>query len=254
MNIGVVGAGVVGLATGKGFIRLGHEVTFYDTNFDVVKALSDEGFKAQLFSNLYGHDVYFVCVPEKNVKEPLNVLPNSSWAVIRSTVDPTFFDKYPSAHLCSNPEFLREGVAEYEFLNPPGIIIGQCCQGHGNILEELYSPFRRPIIRTTPKVAAMTKLAVNSYLACQVSFWNQLKLLGDKIGVNMQEVGMMASFCDERVSEYGSRMHGRAYGLKCLPKDLEQLIALYREKDVIYPLLAAIKAINDNFKQREART
>ena len=251
MRIQIIGAGVIGQATGKGFARLGHEVHFYDVLSGVVDGLRKDGYGADWQVGMGGVGLCFICVPEKLVEKVAE-----SWSrpgrllVVRSTVTPgttrSLSLEY-TAHFCSNPEFLREAVAEYEFLNPPGIIIGECCKEHGDLLEELYTPFRKPIYRTTPEVAELTKLAVNGYLACQISYWNQIKLLADKLGINSHEVGMLATFGDDRVSTYGARMHGKPYGGKCLPKDLKQLMDLCKEKEVNDILLYGIRTINDKY-------
>ena len=148
-------------------------------------------------------------------------------------------------HIGHNPEFLREAVAEYEFLNPPGIILGDCCEEHGRLMHKLYEPFRVPIHHTDPATSEITKLAVNGYLACQISYWNQVKLLAEKVGVSSHQVGMLAIHCDDRVSVYGTRMHGRPYGGRCLPKDLQQLIELCHESDASAFLLEAVRDINN---------
>jgi len=250
MKIQIIGAGVVGQATGKGFARLGHGVHFFDPNGKVTDQLRTEGYRADSNIAMGEADIYFICVPEAVVGEVVKSWRSGGFLVIRSTVPPgtahRLMDLY-GVHICSNPEFLREGVAEYEFLNPPGIIIGECCKEHGDLLEKLYTPFRKPIYRTTPEVAELTKLVVNSYLACQISYWNQVKLLADQLGINSHEVGMLATFGDDRVSVYGSRMHGKPYGGKCLPKDLQQLINLVQNISVNGQLLEAIKGINDYY-------
>ncbi len=266
MNIQIVGAGVVGQATGKGFARLGHEIQFVDKDRGVLDLLRSEFEVLTEPSFLHGlHntvDLYFVCTPEQVVEGVIDSMVEdwrkyttapcpSEPIVIRSSVPPRtargIMKRYGELHICSNPEFLREAVAEYEFLNPPGVIIGECCKEHGDLLEELYKPFRKPICRTTPEVAELTKLAVNGYLACQISYWNQIKLLANELGVNSHEVGMLASYGDDRISVYGSRMHGRPYRGKCLPKDLQQLINLAQRKSINGQLLEAVKGINDYY-------
>ena len=255
MKIQIIGAGVVGQATGRGFARLGHEIVFVDTNKKTLEDLAPEFTVGNVpFPPV---DVFFICVSEKVVEEVVTPIQEQFprvLIVIRSTVPPGTAKKLSKGghyHVCSNPEFLREAVAEYEFLNPPGIIIGECCKEHGDLLERLYTPFRKPIYRTVLEVAELTKLSVNGYLACQVSYWNQVKLLADKLGINSHEVGMLASYGDDRVSIYGSRMHGKAYGGKCLPKDLQQLIDLVQKTGVNGQLFEVIKAINDVMKGGE---
>lgn len=254
MNIVIVGAGVVGQATGKGFARLGHDVMFYDIDAECCQRLKAEGYFA-LHNGSPIHsatDVVFFCVPEKAIKDSIaawdRVLTKNPLFVIRSTVPPGTTEevaKWHDRHICFNPEFLREAMAEYEFLNPPGIIIGSCCKQHAEMLHGLYSPLRACVIVVDRKTAELTKLCVNSYLACQISFWNQVNSVADSIGVNSHQIGMLASYCDERVSRYGARMHGKAYGGKCLPKDLQQMIDLCNRERVWTPLFQAIKHVNE---------
>ena len=248
MKIQIIGAGVVGQATGRGFARLGHEVTFVDKEPHLVDLFRPE-FNFQTKPSLEA-DIYFICVPEKVVEDVVRELDpfvTSQPVVIRSTVPPGTADRLSemNRHICSNPEFLREAVAEYEFLNPPGIIIGPCCPEHRKMLEKLYEPFQIPIRVVRRDIAEFTKLAVNGYLACQISYWGQVKLIADRLGVNSHEVGMLANYGDDRVSAYGSRMHGKKYGGKCLPKDLAQLQTLADNDGIPSPLLKAIKEIND---------
>ncbi len=253
MKIAIVGAGVVGQATGKGFHRLGHDVAFCDIDEGKCKLLKEEGYPILRSGYSVGIDIAFFCVPEKSIDDAINnwlgMFNSDTLLVIRSTVPPGTTENIQDKlgrHFCFNPEFLREAVAEYEFLNPSGVIIGECCQKHGDLLHDLYTPLRVPIIRTSCKTAEMTKLCVNSYLACQISFWTQVKWIADQIGVNSHEVGMLAGFCDERVSCYGARMHGKPYKYtKCLPKDLTQLINVAKAANVDSTLLDAVRYIDD---------
>ena len=257
MKIQIIGAGVVGQATGKGFARLGHDVTFIDLNPHTLDGLQPE-FKTVMDATSEA-DIYFICTPEGVVEEAvigLTTIPIKPYPpiIIRSTVPPGTASRVwrkLKRNILSNPEFLREAVAEYDFLNPPGIIIGvdwDNPQANIDEIRVLYEPFRRPIHYTNTATAELTKLAVNSYLACQISYWNQVKLLADKLGVNSQEVGMLACFGDGRVSPYGSRMHGKPYGGKCLPKDLLQLMDIGNQNGVDQPLLLAIYHINQLMK------
>ena len=260
MNIEIVGAGVVGQATGKGFARLGHEVVFHDIDETRCQHLREEGYRASALPNTNDADIVFFCVPEKVIEDVVvswgayfKLNTRDALFVIRSTVPPGTTEEIAitsNRHICFNPEFLREAVAEYEFLNPPGIIIGACCKEHAEILRELYSPLRACIIVVDRKTAELTKICVNSYLASQISFWNQVNSVADSIGVNSHQIGMLASYCDERVSKYGARMHGKPYGGKCLPKDLQQMVDLCNKERVWAPLFQAVKNVNEEYQKR----
>lgn len=250
LKLQIIGQGVVGKATGNGFQRYGHEVVFKDRG-----------------DTLEDADIHFICVPESEVENVIQALkralpgmvPKIPWAtdeivlvqrtnfvVIKSTVPPKttvqLSDKY-NIHICNNPEFLREGVAEYEFINPARIVIGECCRDHGDLLEELYKPFRSPIVRCTPTEAEMVKLASNCYLACLIAYWHEIQHVCEKIGINSHVIGRIAAM-DPRISSYGASMHGR-FGLRCLPKDLEQMLSVCKKLGYGAPLLNAVRKVNE---------
>lgn len=254
MEIAVIGAGTVGQATGKGFVRLGHDVTFYDLNMEIVEKLRAEGYNASdhklMPKKTKRFNIVFVCVPEDYIESDFDLW-REAYAglyVIRSTVPLGTCKKY--LHVCHNPEFLREAVAEYEFMNPNKIVIGQCCKAHGDVLAGLYRPFNVPIVRTDPTTSEMIKLASNAYLATQISFWNQLHLICEKLGVNSHVVGKACSL-DPRISSYGASMHGQSYGGHCLVKDLAQLKQTAMKMGVHTLLLDAVQEVNNNMKVRK---
>jgi len=272
MKILIVGAGIVGMATGKGFLRLGHDVTFYDIEAKRRNELSRQGYVvSESITPTDYMDIIFICTPESAVKAVVHTFEyprdslgrrshrrkkfiDKSLIVIRSTIPPGTtkqLSKAASWHICHNPEFLREAVADYEFMNPHFVIIGECCEEHGNMLEGLYEPLRAPIIRVDPTTSEMTKLVSNAYLATQVSFWNEIGVLCQKLEVNSHTIGKALSL-DPRISAYGSSMHGAAYGGKCLPKDMEQLISMAEAQGVDVNLLKAVKTVNEKAKGKSA--
>jgi len=93
-------------------------------------------------------------------------------------------------------------------------------------------------------------LASNAYLATQVSFWNQISLICEKLGVNSHVVGKACAL-DPRISEYGASFHGQPFGGRCLPKDLESLRLVAMKLGVHTLLLDAVKEVNENMKVRK---
>jgi len=253
MKIQIVGAGTVGMATGKGFLRFGHDVTFCDVSDVRRKELESEGYKVS--ERPVDADMIFICTPETVVENVLDQLIHEriqGLKVIRSTVLPGTTNRLATKtaaynHICHNPEFLREGVADWDFMRPYKIVLGCCCDVHGDLLEKLYEPFRAPIVRVTPTEAEMIKLASNVHLATLISFWNELDLLCKSIGVNSHVVGKVVSM-DPRISDYGAVQHGIPYGLRCLPKDTLALIAFMKEKGMESLLLRAVHEINERMK------
>jgi len=236
MRIEVIGyKGVVGSVTYELFRHLGYTVTGSDKGDEINKA-----------------DIYFICVPEDTVKSIIDWLAKH-WQkycgliVIKSSVPPQTCDMfskiYPFMHICHNPEFLREALALQDELNPARIVIGQCCYAHGDLLESLYKPLRRPIVRTDPTTSELVKLASNVHLSCLISYWNTIEEIAKKIGVSGHQIGMIASL-DPRISPYGARFHNK-YGGRCLPKDTKHLIEFAERVGYDPVLLKSIEAVNE---------
>ena len=133
----------------------------------------------------------------------------------------------------SNPEFLKEGNAIADFMRPDRVIIGTDNVRTAEILKELYNPFTRttnnPILIMDIRSAELTKYASNCFLATKVTFINELAILCDKLGANIDLVreGMGT---DERI---GPRflLAGPGFGGSCFPKDVQALIATARSND-----------------------
>ncbi|MFC2059678.1 hypothetical protein ACFLTZ_01115 [Chloroflexota bacterium] len=232
MKIEVIGhKGVVGNATYELFKRLGYEVKGSDRDEPVRPA-----------------DIYFICVPEDNIEEavsqPINHI--HGLLVVRSSVVPgtckRLSEKY-GRHICHNPEFAREAIALQDEFNPSRIVVGECCKEHGDLLEELYRPLQRPIVRTDSTTSELVKLTSNNYLSCVISYWNTIEEIARRVGVSGHRVGMIASL-DPRISDYGSRLHAK-YGGRCLPKDTRQLIEFAESIGYDPILLKAVEEVNE---------
>jgi len=236
MKILIVGMGVVGRTTAKGFSELGHTVICRDLGGD--RPVSD---------------VCFICTPEAEVgwgtshflpgevgKAMIGV--ETGCLVIRSTTVPGTID-HLGGHICHNPCFIRAETAYKDFMHPQMTVIGECCKTHGDILEELYSGFGTPIFRVDVITSEMIKLTMNSYFATLISFWNEIKPICDKLGVSSDKV---AEVCkgDNRVSRYGTLRHGHPFGWPCLPKDLRHMIELFETWGISVELLRAVESVN----------
>lgn len=145
----------------------------------------------------------------------------------------------------SNPEFLREGVAVEDFMKPDRIVIGTTSEKAKKILTELYGPYVRqgnPIIFMDERSAELTKYAANSFLATKISFMNEIALVCERLGadVDMVRKGIGS---DDRI---GKRFlfPGIGYGGSCFPKDVKALI--YSAKEVAYnfKILNAVTEVN----------
>ena len=146
----------------------------------------------------------------------------------------------------SNPEFLREGVAVDDFMKPDRIVIGTSSDRARKLLSELYAPYVRqgnPILFMDKRSAELTKYAANAFLATKISFMNEIALVCEKLGadVDMVRKGIGS---DERI---GRRFlfPGIGYGGSCFPKDVKALRHSSREADYDFKILNAVEEVNE---------
>ncbi len=152
--------------------------------------------------------------------------------------------------IVSNPEFLREGSAVWDFFNPPVTVIGTHSDRAYGVVSELYQAIEAPVRRTTIGVAESIKLVNNSWHALKVSFANEVGVLCKEIGVDSHE--LMDLFCQDsklNLSPYYLRP-GFAYGGSCLPKDLKALTTMSHDQYLDTPVLDAVHRSNTLHKQR----
>src|SRR3954470_3100193 len=150
----------------------------------------------------------------------------------------------------SNPEFLKEGAALDDFLKPDRVVIGSDSERARKVMADLYSPFVRtenPILFMDPRSSELTKYAANAMLATRISFMNDLALLCEKVGADVDFVrkGMGA---DARIG-YPFLFPGVGYGGSCFPKDVKALVATAREFGIEFDLLRAVERTNERQKK-----
>ena len=150
----------------------------------------------------------------------------------------------------SNPEFLKEGAAIDDFLRPDRIVIGSPSDRARAIVAELYAPFVRtesPIYFMDPRSAELTKYAANAMLATRISFMNEVAMLCERVGADVDSV-RRAMGSDERIGQK-FLFPGCGYGGSCFPKDVKALIATARNHGLDFTLLASVDAVNDRQKR-----
>src|SRR5229473_3411784 len=128
-------------------------------------------------------------------------------------------------HVCSNPEFLKEGAAVEDFMKPDRVIVGVDSEDATRVLEELYAPFVRtgnPLIFMDIPSAEMTKYAANAMLATRISFMNQVARLCEVMGADVSLVRKGIG-TDRRIGP-AFLFPGPGYGGSCFPKDVKALI------------------------------
>ncbi|KYG32439.1 UDP-glucose dehydrogenase family protein [Alkalihalobacillus trypoxylicola] len=143
----------------------------------------------------------------------------------------------------SNPEFLREGSAIQDMLQPDRIVIG----GKGNepihSIKQLYEPLKAPYLVTSLEGAEMIKYASNAFLATKISFINEMSKICDSYNIDIEKVAEGIGM-DPRIGPHFLGA-GLGYGGSCFPKDLKALTYLAKQKQIIPYLLEATKTIND---------
>jgi UDPglucose 6-dehydrogenase len=154
-------------------------------------------------------------------------------------------------HVCSNPEFLKEGAAVDDFMKPDRVVIGAETDYARTVMTELYAPFVRtgkPIIFMDIPSAEMTKYAANAMLATRISFMNEIANLCERTGANVDMVRRGIG-TDERIGP-AFLFPGPGYGGSCFPKDVRALVCTGDEYGVPLWVLQAVEAVNERQKHR----
>ncbi len=154
-------------------------------------------------------------------------------------------------HVCSNPEFLKEGAAVDDFMKPDRVVLGVESDHARSVMAELYAPFVRtgkPIIFMDIASAEMTKYAANAMLATRISFMNEIANLCERVGANVDLVRKGIG-SDARIGP-SFLFPGPGYGGSCFPKDVQALIRTGREFERPLGVLEAVEAANERQKHR----
>jgi UDPglucose 6-dehydrogenase len=144
--------------------------------------------------------------------------------------------------VCSNPEFLREGKAVYDFFHPDRIVLGSEDQACIKVLRAIYEPFTCPVIECPAKTAEMIKYVSNSFLALKVSFANEIGNLSKTLGIDSYTVFEGAGL-DSRIGPLFFNA-GLGFGGSCFPKDVIALQRLGESLGMKMVLLDAALAVN----------
>ena len=149
----------------------------------------------------------------------------------------------------SNPEFLKEGAAIEDFMKPDRIILGSQDEHATAQMRALYAPFCRNHDRIQVmdlRSAEFTKYAANAMLATRISFMNELALLAERLGADIEHVRQGIG-SDPRIG-FDFLYAGAGYGGSCFPKDVKALIRSARDQQVEVRVLAAVEATNERQK------
>lgn len=153
-------------------------------------------------------------------------------------------------HVCSNPEFLKEGAAVDDFMKPDRVVVGVDSEYARRALEELYAPFVRtgkPMLFMSIQSAEITKYAANAMLATRISFMNMVARLCAEVGADVDEVRRGIG-TDSRIGP-AFLFAGCGYGGSCFPKDVRALVHTLGNYGVDASILEAVERVNDAQKR-----
>jgi UDPglucose 6-dehydrogenase len=152
-------------------------------------------------------------------------------------------------HVCSNPEFLKEGAAIEDFMKPDRVVLGVDSDDARDIMAELYAPFVRtgnPILFMDIPSAEVTKYAANAMLATRISFMNQVADLCERVGADVAMVRKGIG-SDRRIGN-AFLFPGPGYGGSCFPKDVRALTRTAQDMGMEPTLFEAVEAVNERQK------
>lgn len=178
--------------------------------------------------------------------------------VIKSTVPPgtvaglrkKLADLGSPAHIVSHPEFLREGKAVEDFMEPDRIVVGAYDEEDAAAVASLYRSLDAHVVRTDPTSAEMIKYASNSYLAARLTFVNTVANVCEAVGADVMDV-IDGMGMDHRIGPHFLQP-GPGYGGSCFPKDTAALIGVAEDAGYDFELLRAVIEADHEQRQRVA--
>jgi UDPglucose 6-dehydrogenase len=284
--IGVIGVGWVGLCTAACFAELGHPIYARDILREKVESLArgevpmhEPGlselvtknaerltFTTEMSDVLDNAELLFCCVDTpptysgdadlSRVAKVVDELGDSRdhAIVMKSTVPVgtgrSIQRRRDDLGYVSNPEFLKEGTAVADFMNPDRVVVGSGdgSDGFADRVAKLYEPLGGPVVRTDVASAEMIKLASNAFLATKISFINEIANVSEELGADVREVARGMGL-DSRIGDKFLNA-GIGYGGSCFPKDVSALKQLAGNSGYHFQLLTAVIEVNELQKRR----
>jgi UDPglucose 6-dehydrogenase len=286
--IGVIGTGYVGLVTAAGFAELGNDVWCIDIDEAKIQGLHEGRipiwepgleelvrrhdsrlhFSTALADALEHARLLFVAVGTpptysgdadlSAVRSVVDAMPPSDRhaLVMKSTVPVgtgdnikrAFAEQDKGFRYVSCPEFLKEGSAVKDFLDPDRVVIGDDRDWAGDAVVDLYAPLGAPLVRTDIRSAEMVKLASNAFLATKISFINEIANVCEETGADVVEVARGMGL-DDRIGPKFLQA-GIGFGGSCFPKDVTALKQLAGNSGYHFQLLNSVIEVNELQKRR----
>lgn len=203
-----------------------------NTDLSMIKAVSKS-----LGTALSMHDQDHVVIVKSTVP------PGTTEGLISSIILGYTGDTENKIKFAMNPEFLREGQAITDFMNPDRIIIGCTEQYVGDTVASVYSGLNAPVMRTAPTVAEMIKYASNALLAMKISFSNEIGNICKRLDIDVYDV-MRGVGMDHRISPHFLNA-GVGFGGSCFPKDIMSLIKVAESLGENPVLLKSVIKVNE---------
>ncbi len=197
-------------------------------------------------------DLSFVETATKHIAEVMDsykvivdksTVPVKTGAWVKKTIKITCRENH-DFDLISNPEFLREGKAVYDFMHPDRIVIGAESERAAKVMLELYKPLNAPTLVTNIETAELIKHASNAFLALKVSYINAIANICEATGADVVKVAEGMGL-DKRIGR-DFLDAGIGYGGYCLPKDVAAFIKIAEEVGYDFDLLKAVARINED--------
>jgi UDPglucose 6-dehydrogenase len=155
------------------------------------------------------------------------------------------------ASVVSNPEFLREGSAIEDFMRPDRVVIGASDQEAADLMKEIYAPLHSleiPFVVTNVESSELIKYAANGFLATKISFINEIAVLCETLGADVQDVARGIGL-DTRIGPKFLQA-GPGFGGSCFPKDTSAMADIARRNGYEFEIIEAVLRVNDNIKER----
>ena len=228
-----------GLDGGRLSFVLGASAAVHDAEFVylcVPTPQSDDGSADLSYIRAAAAEIAPLLAPECIVVNKSTV-PVGSARVVEEVLD------RDDVRVVSNPEFMREGSAVHDCLNPDRIVIGSDDQVAAARVAELFSALRAPVIVTDPASAETIKYASNAFLAAKVTFANAVANVCEAVGADVRDV-LLGMGYDKRIG-FEFLKPGPGYGGSCFPKDIRALIRIAEDAGYDFGLLRGVDAVNE---------
>jgi len=301
MKLVIIGTGYVGLVSGLGYAKLGHQIACVDVNSEriakldlgetpfyepglpeLLKEMQEEGrivFTTRLIDVLDGADIVVIAVGTpagpygqadlssvKGVVTELGKnLNHAPLIVMKSTVPVGTnrslieYTRQTLAHhdrneiatnlrIASCPEFLAEGTAIRDFMNPDRLVFGVEDDQDATLLDKLHEGLEAPRAIMSLESAELTKYAANAFLATKLSFINEIANIAEQTGANVRDVAAAIGM-DPRIGPHFLRA-GIGFGGSCFPKDVSALQQIAGREGYNFKVLSAVIEANNHQRER----